>query len=216
LTPFPNRRSGLSALLALAAIAAAVLILGVAPASASCTGDGTSTVCGSAYFQGGSLTLTMPSDLSWGTSGGPLTLTGTDTQVAANGSGNDSYTVNDATGSGAGWHVTASAAAFTCSTSGTCGTSTLGDFSISKSNSSFLDTTAPSTTCGAVGCTTATSSLTGYPIAIQTSATTIFSAAANSGMGSNVVPTGWWLTVPGSTKAGTYTSTVTVALVAAP
>jgi hypothetical protein len=50
----------------------------------------------------------------------------------------------------------------------------------------------------------------------------IYSAAAATGLGSIVIglpgtnPVGWWINLPGNTKPGIYTSTVTLGVVSAP
>jgi hypothetical protein len=56
----------------------------------------------------GALTLTFPSSLSWA-----ATLTGTGQSLADTTPGGQQYTVDDATGPGAGWHVQVSATTFT-------------------------------------------------------------------------------------------------------
>jgi len=65
-----------------------------------------------------------------------------------------------------------------------------------------------------------------YPVAFTTAATsptavTIFDDAALTGLGSITVgvganPVGWWLNVPASAIAGTYTSTVTLEIISGP
>jgi hypothetical protein len=52
-------------------------------------------------------------------------------------------------------------------------------------------------------------------------AVTIYDTSATSGLGSITVgigaaPVGWWLKVPASARAGTYTSTVTLEVISAP
>lgn len=176
-----------------------------------------SGVTGTATISAGSLAITPPTALSWST-----TLNGTDQEVVDTTTNDQSLTVNDPTGSGNGWHVSASATAFTCSTSGTCGTSTLGTnaFTVNGSTSDNTLTTAPAVACasGATGCTVATPDGTiSYPVAVPTTATSIFNAGANTGMGKNTISSiGWWLAIPANTKAGTYTSTVTLAVSTGP
>ncbi|HEY1621832.1 MAG TPA: hypothetical protein VGG25_29705, partial [Streptosporangiaceae bacterium] len=75
---------------------------GAVVAGTSCSMTGTVTL------GGGSLTLTSPSSLSW-----TGTLTGLDQSLVDTTAADQQYTVNDATGTGAGWHVTISATTFT-------------------------------------------------------------------------------------------------------
>ena len=44
----------------------------------------------------------------------------------------------------------------------------------------------------------------------------MFNAAANTGMGNMTATVTWSLTVPGSAKVGTYTSTWTISLASGP
>ena len=56
----------------------------------------------------GTLTLISPAALGWS-----ATVTGPDQQVVDTTTAQQAFTVTDATGSGAGWHITASATTFT-------------------------------------------------------------------------------------------------------
>ena len=52
-------------------------------------------------------------------------------------------------------------------------------------------------------------------------AVNIYDTAAATGLGSitigvGALPVGWWVNVPGSTKAGTYTSTISLTIISAP
>jgi hypothetical protein len=48
-------------------------------------------------------------------------------------------------------------------------------------------------------------------------AVTIYSATAATGLGSiDINPIGWWLNVPGNTPGGSYTSTITLEILATP
>ncbi len=83
---------------------------------------------------------------------------------------------------------------------------------------------APSFSCASGStCTTPTNSDSGYPIDVasgsQSSATpvSVFNAAANTGMGSILVSGDYlWQEVPANSYAGTYSSTVTLALASGP
>ncbi len=194
---------------------------GAAPAGATATTcqATTSTSCsdtGTLTLSAGTLTATMPSSLSW--SG---TLSGTNSNLVDTTAADQSFQVDDNTGSGAGWHVTASATQFT-STSGTS-TYTLPSsaFSVNGSLSSATATTAPSETCVST-CTLPTDSTT-YPVGISTAAVDIYDTQAGTGLGdvtiggsSSSAPVGWWLAIPATTRAGTYTSTIVFSIVSGP
>jgi hypothetical protein len=110
--------------------------------------------------------------------------------------------VVDATGSGSGWNVTEAATTFVSGTH------------------SFAAPTATTTSSacatGGNSCTNATNSITGYPITLSTSATKIFNAALNTGMGKLDLTSGIAVAIPGNAFAGTYTSTVTISIVSGP
>jgi hypothetical protein len=121
------------------------------------------------------------------------------------------FDVGDATGSGAGWNVTGTSTTFT-STGHTLPTT------------ATTIASAPTATCdaGASGCTTATNSI-GYPYSLPAAttaptATKLFDAALNTGMGNQTFTPTWTLTIPANAVAsGTaYTSTWTLSLVSAP
>lgn len=119
-------------------------------------------------------------------------------------------TVNDATGSGAGWKLTITSTTF--STSG-------GTHSLSTSASNI---TGVSVSCVAnTTCTNPTSSGVTYPLGIPAAATAptpvkFFNAAANTGMGSFTITPVVAVGIPANTFAGSYTSTVSVAVVTGP
>jgi hypothetical protein len=87
-------------------------------------------------------------------------------------------------------------------------------------------TTAPSPTCSAT-CTLPTN-LTTYPVSVTTAASspptfTIYDTKAGSGLGTIIIgahsssnPGGWWLNLPANAFAGTYITTVTLAVVSGP
>jgi hypothetical protein len=119
--------------------------------------------------------------------------------------------VGDATGSGTGWNITATSTTFT--TGG--GTPHL------LSTSATTLTGAPTDVCDASAtCTLATNSVT-YPYTLPAAgtaptATKMFNAAANTGLGNQTITPTWRLSVPANTFAGTYTSTWTISLVSGP
>jgi hypothetical protein len=132
------------------------------------------------------------------------TLNGADQSVTST----QALDVSDATGSGAGWNITATSTTFTA------GAKTL-------ATSSTTLTTAPTTACDSgAACTVATSSV-AYPYTLPAAttaptATKVFNAAVNTGLGNETITPTWRLGVPAATFAGTYTSTWTLSLVSAP
>jgi WxL domain surface cell wall-binding len=197
------------------------LLPGTAMAGPCGTAIAAGTSCamtGTVSLSAGPLTLTSPSSLSWSS-----TLTGLDQSLVDTNAGDQQYTVNDATGSGAGWHVTAAATTFT---NGTATFPNTGTFVTNGSVTSVTSTSAPSATCTGT-CTLPTNSTT-YPVGITTAAAsptpvTIYDTAAGTGMGQVVIggstapdPVGWWVNVPASATAGSYTSTITMEIISAP
>ncbi len=203
----------------------APVLIALTPGTASATSCGTAipagTSCmmtGTLSLTGGALTLTSTSSLSWST-----TLTGLDQILVDTTAADQQYPVNDATGSGSGWHVTVSATTFT---NGTHTFPDTGTFSTNGSVTSNASTSAPTATCTDT-CTLPSNSTT-YPVAITTAASSptpvvIYDTAASSGLGQVVIggstapnPVGWWLYVPASAYSGSYTSTVTMEVVSGP
>ena len=82
-------------------------------------------------------------------------------------------------------------------------------------------TATPPVACDSgVACTTATNSVT-YPYTLPAAgsaptATKLFNAGINTGLGNQTVTVTWRLAVPASTVAGTYSSTWTLTLASAP
>jgi WxL domain surface cell wall-binding len=135
------------------------------------------------------------------------TLNGLDQSVTAT----QALDVGDATGSGTGWNITATSTTFT----------TGGGSPHLLSTSATTLTGAPTDVCDASAtCTLATNSVT-YPYTLPAggtapTATKMFNAAANTGLGNQTVTPTWRLSVPANTFAGTYTSTWTISLVSGP
>ena len=119
--------------------------------------------------------------------------------------------VGDATGSGTGWNITATSTTF----------STGGGSPHLLSTTATSLTGAPTGVCDASAtCTLATNSVT-YPYVLPAAgtaptATKMYNAAANTGLGNQTVTPTWRLSVPANTFAGTYTSTWTISLVSGP
>lgn len=163
-------------------------------------GSGAFAATATATISAGSLAfVSAPGNVSFS-----ATLNGTDQTVTSN----QGLDVSDATGSGAGWNITATSTTFTT------GTHTL-------STSATTVTATPTTACDAGStCTLATNSVS-YPYTLPAggtapTATKVFNAAANTGLGNETVTVVWRLAVPATTFAGTYTSTWTISLVSGP
>jgi hypothetical protein len=118
------------------------------------------------------------------------------------------YDVSDATGSAAGWNVTATSTQFLSGAK----TLAIGATTVPS---------APSIACDAtVTCTVATNTTT-YPYTLPAAttaptATKMIDASAATGMGNQTVTPTWSLAIPAATQAGIYTSTWTMSLVSGP
>lgn len=137
-----------------------------------------------------------------------VTLDGTDQTVTQS----QAFDVSDATGSQAGWSITATSTTFTAA-------------GRTLSNTATTIQSAPTRVCdGGSSCTLATNSVS-YPYVLPAAttapvATKLFNAAASTGMGNQTVTPTWTLSVPSDTWAGgaanPYTSTWTFTLVSGP
>jgi hypothetical protein len=119
-------------------------------------------------------------------------------------------TAIDARGTGAGWNLTITSTQFT---TGGATPNTL------ATNASSV-TGVTSACVGGSTCTNPTNSVT-YPLNVPAApvaptAVKLFNAAANTGMGKFTVTPTVQVAVPANTYAGTYTSTVTLAVVSGP
>jgi hypothetical protein len=218
-------RRGLVAVLVVGGpVALGVVATAAAPASCStgvvltiqgCTITGTATV------GAGTLSVAAPATVKWG-----ATLNGFD----LNRDGKLTYTLVDATGSGDGWALTASATQFTNSTGTTRCTSTkpctlpASALSVNGSSTTSKSTTGPSPTCATGStCTLPTYSAVTYPVPITgkcatgvCTPATLATAAPSSGMGAVDCATDWWLHIPANAAAGTYSDTITLTLSTGP
>lgn len=75
------------------------------------------TIAGTLTLTSGAMTLTPPPAVGWG-----ATITGVDQQLADPTAADETYTIDDATGTAPGWHVTAASTAFAVPLTGGVGT----------------------------------------------------------------------------------------------
>jgi alpha-tubulin suppressor-like RCC1 family protein len=166
----------------------------------------------------GFLSLTSPTSLTWAVTGNGSNQSAVDAV-----SGDEQLTATDNTVTGNGWHITVSATTFTT------GTYTLPNTGAAGFTGSILSSQAsPAPTATCVGSCTLPADTTIYPVAITTAASspttyTIYDTPASTGEGvmtlggsSAANPVGWWVQAPASTRAGIYTSTVTLQVVSGP
>jgi hypothetical protein len=222
------------AVLALLTGGLAPVLIALTPGTASATACGTAipagsscTLTGTLSLTGGSLSLTTSSSMTWAD-----TLNGLDQSVYDTVTGDQQYTVTDATGTGAGWHVTMSATTFTNGGHSLANTGTL----VVGTTSSVTATTDPTALCYTGSTCTPPSDSTTYPVAITTATSptpvNIYDTPVNTGLGEVVIggstqadPVGWWLNIPADTYLGIssapstpvpYTSTITMEVIAGP
>jgi WxL domain surface cell wall-binding len=165
----------------------------------------------------GTLTLASPSSLAWAAE-----QNGTDQSSVDETPADQKLTVNDSSGTASGWDVTVSATTFSS------GSHTLPDTSRLEFNGSTSSLTGAAPSAACVGSCVLPVDTTTYPVAIDTAASspdafTIYDASAGTGTGvvalggsSATHPIGWWIQVPASAYAGSYTSTLTLTLVSGP
>jgi hypothetical protein len=222
LSRIPGRR--LAALVGGCVLLAGLAVLPGTTASAAVCGTATvagagCTSTGTVSVTAGTLSLTSPSALGWTAS-----VTGLDQNLVDATTAHQTFTVTDATGSGAGWHITVSATQFTTGTKTLANT---GSFSLTGSVTSLTATTAPTAACGGGSSCVLPTNGTTYPVAVTTATTapppvTIYATAAATGLGTIGIgapganPVGWWVVLPGSVAAGAYTSTVTMTIISGP
>jgi hypothetical protein len=205
---------------------AAACAPGQAADAAACTITGTLTMTS------GTLTLNAPPAVAWAE-----TQNGTDQLLADPAPADETYTVDDATGTAPGWHITISATAFV-SGGNTLGTAAAITPTFSTNGSITLTggaitTAVPGATCGGTSTCTLPTNSTTYPVTITTGQAAtptplnIYDTAAGTGLGTIVVgydaaatvtpnPVGWWINVPSNTIQGTYVSTISLQLITAP
>lgn len=163
----------------------------------------------------GPLALTSPVSLGW-----TATLDGGDLTVPDTAAADQRLTVSDQTGTGAGWHVTVAATTFA---NGAYTLPAADTLELTGSTSAATTGSAPSASC-ATSCVPPDDTVT-YPVTITTATSSpppadIYRATADSGLGVVTIgvpsPAGWWVTIPGDARAGSYISTLTVTVVSGP
>ena len=173
--------------IALASVAALIAV----PAVLADSYDATANVSGGALSESTSSTPSVN-----------VTLNGTNQTPTYN----MDIAVTDATGTGNGWNLTITSTRFDAG----------GGKVLSNSASQV---TAASAVCTST-CTAPTNAIT-YPFTLPAGATAptavkLFNAAASTGMGAFTVTPTVGVTIPANAFAGTYTSTVTLAIASAP
>jgi hypothetical protein len=168
--------------------------LAVATAAHAASVTATGTVSGSTLSVGTSATPSFTANLDSGDSTQTYTIP---------------MTIQDTRGTGVGWNLTVTSTTFT--TGG--GTPNL----LSTSASSLTGVTS---SCTSGTCTNPSNSV-GYPLTVPAAGTAptavkFFNSTANNGMGKFTITPTIGVTVPQNAFAGSYTSTVTVAVVTGP
>jgi WxL domain surface cell wall-binding len=186
--PHITRKTAALAAAGLAALAlSAVALAGTITASANVTGAG-------------SLGLSHGSTASIGA----ITLDGTDQSASYS----IPLSITDARGNGSGWNGTITSTAFE-------------DGSGHNLGNTASSMTGVSSSCVSGGSCTAPTNSVNYPLTVPAGTTAptavkFFNAAASTGMGRFTVTPSISVSVPGNAYAGTYSSTVTVAVASGP
>jgi WxL domain surface cell wall-binding len=185
----------LRTMLPVGAAAITSLLLAAAPAGATTASE--TLTAGSLGFAATPGSLTFPA----------TTLNGQDKTVTAS----QPLDIADATGSGAGWNITATSTLFKTSGGNTlpAGATTIG-------TAPAAPTCDTNVTCTPGGTTTVAFPYTLPAAATAPTATKLYNAPANTGMGDQTVTPTWTLAIPGNAYAGNYTSTWTLSLVSGP
>jgi hypothetical protein len=168
----------------------------------------------------GALGVTAPPSQSWST-----TLKGTDQELVD--TADASFTVQDITGSGGGWTVTATATQFTGAGADGNTLPATGTLVYAGSGTDEASGTIPGAACApATACVVPTTAGLTLPAPVRQNGTTLvnlFDAEANTGMGTIVVgalsggaPAAWWVNVPAGAMADAYSSVITLAVSTGP
>ena len=178
----------------LAAVATGMGLLVPASALAAASATVTGTVSGSTLSLSTTATPSFSDNLDLGDQTQPFSVP---------------LTAQDTRGTGAGWNLTVTSTQYTT-----------GGGSPSTLATTASSLTGVTSTCASGTCTNPTNATT-YPVAVPAGSTAptavkFFSAAANTGMGKFTVTPTIGVFVPQNTTAGTYTSTLTLAVVSGP
>lgn len=178
------------------------------------TASAATVVTGTLDITGGSLAFINSTPANFTKS---LTLNGADQTVNVV----EPFDVSDATGSGDGWNIQLASSAFANGT----GTPA----ACSSAAPCYLPTTAtvvsstPTVSCDSGSTCTVASNSISYPYtmpaadgSVATTATKMYDAAVNTGMGNMTVTPTMVITVPGNAYSGTYTATIDASLVSGP
>ncbi len=184
----------LRTMLPAAAVTIGSLLFVAAPAMATTASE--TLTAGSLGFASTPGSVTFPA----------TTLNGQDKTVTAQ----QPLDIADATGSGAGWNITATSTLFKS------GTNALPAGATTVSSAPAAPTCDSNVTCTPGGSTTVSFPYTLPAAATAPTATKLFNAPAGTGMGDQTVTPSWSLAIPGNAYAGSYTSTWTLSLVSAP
>jgi hypothetical protein len=185
----------LRTMLPVAAAAISSLLLVAAPAGATTASE--TLTAGSLGFATTPGNVTFPA----------TTLTGQDKTVTAN----QPLDIADATGSGAGWNITATSTQFKTSTG-----NTLPAGAVTVGTAPGAPTCDTGVTCTPGGTTTVTFPYTLPAAATAPTATKLYNAPVNTGMGDQTLTPTWTLAIPANAYSGSYTSTWTLSLVSGP
>jgi hypothetical protein len=184
----------LRTMLPAAALTIGSLLLVAAPAGATTATE--TLTAGSLGFASTPGSVTFPA----------TTLNGQDKTVTAP----QPLDIADATGSGAGWNITATSTLFKS------GTYALPAGATTITSAPAAPTCDSNVTCTPGGSTTVSFPYTLPAAATAPTATKVFNAPAGTGMADQTVTPTWSLAIPANAYAGSYTSTWTLSLVSAP
>jgi opacity protein-like surface antigen len=176
----------------------ATLVLGLAAALAAAAAAAHATTVSGVVNPGSPLSVSAPAGASFA-----LTLDGTDQTPTYT----LPLTVTDPRGSGAGWNLTITSTQFDA-----------GSSHVLATNASTVTGVTAACVSGST-CASPTNSVTAPSVPSGTTAPAavkLYNAAANSGMGKITVTPTVAVSVPANVYAGTYTSTVTIAIVSGP
>jgi hypothetical protein len=177
-----------------AAVAIGAALLAAAPAGATTASE--TLTAGSLGFASTPGNVNFPS----------TALTGQDKSVTAT----QPLDIADATGSGAGWNITATSTLFKS------GSYTLPTGATTIASAPNAPTCDANVTCTPGGSTTVAYPYTLPAAATAPTATKLYNAPARTGMGDQTVTPTWKLAIPANAYAGNYASTWTLSLVSAP